>query len=321
VQGEVEFDLSIRGAHLVPTDSASLPGVVIDLVSATGKAGEKAVVTYTAQDKAGNPIAPSELNRLRLYLNGPTSDYVTDAIREDAGDAPGALGGQYTYTFEEPIPADATGSWAVSVEARQTVNLLPGTVKEMEVRDIAYNDTVYFSVDGSPVEPRREIVDVTKCNACHSSLGLHGGNRNNTELCVMCHRPDAVGEGEDETVETAIDLRMMVHRIHSGAELEQPYFIGGNDYSHVEYPGNRNNCSGCHVNDSQQLPLGRDLSPVTDPSGWLNPIGPEAAACTACHSSIQAASHALANTSALGESCAACHGPGKMASVDKVHAE
>ena len=69
------------------------------------------------------------------------------------------------------------------------------------------------------------------------------------------------------------------------------------------------------------MPLSRTLSDVTDPSGYLNPVGPTAAACLACHDSIDAASHALVNTSALGESCAACHGQDKEFSVDRVHAQ
>jgi hypothetical protein len=59
---------------------------------------------------------------------------------------------------------------------------------------------------------------------------------------------------------------------------------------------------------------------VSDPRGYLNPVGPETAACTACHAEVFAASHALANTTTLGESCAACHGPDREFSVDRVHA-
>jgi OmcA/MtrC family decaheme c-type cytochrome len=188
------------------------------------------------------------------------------------------------------------------------------------VRDLAYNDVIYFPVGADPVEARRLIVDRQKCNSCHFDLALHGGNRKNTEYCVFCHRPDATGEGESEEIEESIDFRMMVHRIHTGAELERKYVVGGHDYSTVHYPGFRQNCDGCHTGGSQQLPLNRNLLQVTDPQGWLNPVGPAAAACLACHDSLDAASHALVNTSALGESCAACHGPDKEFSVDRSHA-
>src|ERR1035441_3876490 len=44
-----------------------------------------------------------------------------------------------------------------------------------------------FSVDGSPVQPRRQVVDIAKCNGCHTSLSLHGENQNQIEMCVLCH--------------------------------------------------------------------------------------------------------------------------------------
>jgi hypothetical protein len=62
------------------------------------------------------------------------------------------------------------------------------------------------------------------------------------------------------------------------------------------------------------------LREVTDPKGYLNPVGPTAAACLGCHTSIDAASHALANTTKLGENCSSCHGPSGDFSVDRLHA-
>jgi hypothetical protein len=60
---------------------------------------------------------------------------------------------------------------------------------------------------------------------------------------------------------------------------------------------------------------------VTDPQGPLNPIGPIASACTGCHVKISTASHALANTTVLGESCATCHNSTSAFSVGSVHAQ
>ncbi len=180
---------------------------------------------------------------------------------------------------------------------------------------------IYFSVDGSEVQPRRTVVGLDKCNACHFKLSLHGGSRNNTQYCVFCHNPNTVAGEDEEGGGVSIDFRMMVHRIHAGAQLEKPFVIGRSDFSDVEFPGVLSNCDTCHVNDSQQLPLNRDLLQVTDPQGWLNPVGPASAACLACHDSLEAASHALVNTSLLGESCSACHGPDKAFSVDRIHAQ
>ncbi len=85
-------------------------------------------------------------------------------------------------------------------------------------------------------------------------------------------------------------------------------------------PAQLNNCSNCHVAGSQFVPTKEGLLDKTDPRGLLNPVKPATAACTGCHTSRDAAAHALANTSALGESCGACHGEGKTYSVSKVHA-
>ena len=54
------------------------------------------------------------------------------------------------------------------------------------------------------------------------------------------------------------------------------------------------------------LPLGKNA--VTDQQGPINPDPAITAACTGCHAAISTASHAMANTTSLGESCIACHG-------------
>jgi len=214
----------------------------------------------------------------------------------------------------------------MGIEGRRSVTLLPGTQKQQTVNDAGKNVVTYFSVDGSQVQPRRKVVELANCNQCHNFLTIHGTLRNQTEYCVICHNPnmtDAARRPADKKPDEAIDLRAMVHRIHSGAELSREFTVYGrvpHNYNEVHYPGFRQNCTACHVPGAQQLPLGQNLLKVTDPRGYLNPVGPETIACISCHDSLQAASHALANTSALGESCATCHGPDKDFSVDKVHA-
>jgi hypothetical protein len=74
------------------------------------------------------------------------------------------------------------------------------------------------------------------------------------------------------------------------------------------------------VNGSENLPLREGLLEVKNPRGSLTVMGPETAACLGCHTSRAAASHALANTTRLGESCAACHSSGNEFAVSKVHA-
>jgi OmcA/MtrC family decaheme c-type cytochrome len=132
-----------------------------------------------------------------------------------------------------------------------------------------------------------------------------------------------------------INFNLLVHRIHTGENLpaNRPYIVVGfggshNDFSDVRYPamsptgspGDRRNCAMCHTGGSEQnLPTG--LNQVMDPQGPINPVLPVTSACTGCHLSIPTASHALANTTSLGESCEVCHGTSGAFSVSQVHAQ
>jgi OmcA/MtrC family decaheme c-type cytochrome len=170
---------------------------------------------------------------------------------------------------------------------------------------------------------------LAKCNACHASLSLHGDNRNAIEQCVLCHNPtgsDAARRPAEQNPAQSIDFRSMIHKIHTGKELTEPYVIFGfggsvNSFNDVGFPGKRNNCSTCHVNGSEQLPLPATAAKVVNARGPIPLMGPETAACTSCHTSLAANSHALANTTAIGESCSACHGPTADFSVSNVHAQ
>jgi len=330
-EGELEFDTSIIGAHTIPTFSKELPGTVFEILSArVDGPGKSPTVQFRIKDKAGNVILPSQMNSLSLVLAGPTADYNTAVSEDPRSRAQVAADGTATYTFTAKIPDNAKGSYAVGIQGYRNITLLPGTMKEQTVRDAGINKVVYFSVDGSPVQPRRTVVALDNCNQCHAFLSLHGGNRNTVEMCVLCHNPLATDQARrpaDQMPPQSVDMRMMIHRIHTGKELETDYTVYGfggsvNNFNDVRFPGFRQRCDGCHVNNSYRLPLPAGLiKEVQDPRGWLNPVGPASAACLSCHSGIEAASHALINTSRLGESCSVCHGPTSAYAVDKVHAQ
>ena len=327
-EGELEFDASIKGAHTTPLFSKDLPGTVFEILGVTDAApGKSPTVSFSVKDKKGNPIPVNQMTRLALVLAGPTTDYAGYAS-EDALRAQGPGDGRAFWTFQATLPANAKGSWAVGIEGYRNITLLPGTQQQMVVRDAGINKQFYFSVDGSRVAPRRTSVSLDKCNACHYFLSLHGDNRNRIEECVLCHNPnenDRVRRPADKMPPESVNFVSMIHRIHAGEEQTRDYTIYGfgntpHNYNEVGFPGRLNNCNMCHVNNSQQLPK-VGLLPVSDPRGYINPIGPESAACTGCHASVQAASHALINTSPLGESCSVCHGPNADFAVNRVHAQ
>ena len=337
-QGETDFDASIKGAHVIPQQSSLLTGLQYDITKVDdGVAGKAPTVTFTLKDSSGKPLdIKTQMARTALILAGPTTDYTAFGhgyVSEDPTQKATGGNGTYTYTFTQAIPADAKGTFSVGIEGRRVEVVLPGTKQERSIQYGAPNKVLYFSVDGSKVAPRRQIVAQEKCLNCHTRLALHGENRiNNTEQCVLCHNPaetDAASRPANQNPPQTIDFRWMIHRIHGGAEVSAStgtdfiiYGHGGskNDFSDVGYPGRLAQCDQCHVNGTQNPPLSRDHASVNNQRFMLNPTPPTSAACLACHQTVDAASHALANTTELGESCGACHSASAEFNVSKVHA-
>ncbi len=370
-QGELPLDASIMGAHinpatLMPETQDFVPGIIVDNVKvANGTAGSKPTVTFTLKDKAGNPIPLAELKtspgRIAAVLAGPTTDYgytnfgsdVTTGgyVSEDIANGGGTCdtSGNCSYTFTHAVPAGAKGTFSIGMEARRAFTILPGTTKAAATEYGAKNVVVNFSVDGSPVTPRRQVVALAKCNQCHTYLSLHGTNRNQIEQCVLCHnpsetdkarRPSATNATDKATPPQAVDFAYMIHRIHTGENLNAlgaGYTVVGfggshNDFSEVRYPafspsgspGDTRNCSMCHVNGSEtNLPVGK--AAVTDPQSPVNPLPRTTAVCTGCHADLPTLAHAVTNTAAIGgqsiESCTACHSNSAEFSVARKHAQ
>src|SRR5215203_1058518 len=226
-KGELEFDASIKGAHLVPEDSASLHGLLLEIQKVdNGSAGRQPTVTFTVKDKSGAAVPLNQLNNISLLMAGPTSDYGYTSFGSDVT-TPGYVSetatasqcntaGMCTYTFQHAIPADAKGSFAIGIESRRTETLLAGTTDQMDVRYGALNKVFYFSVDGSPVQPRRGVVQTASCNQCHSFLSFHGDNRNQVEMCVLCHNPSLTASPDDPNQPASgINFNLLIHRVHS----------------------------------------------------------------------------------------------------------
>jgi OmcA/MtrC family decaheme c-type cytochrome len=326
-EGEVEFDASIKGAHSMPRFSPSLPGTNIEILNvAEGTAGSRPTVTFSIKDDKGAPVPANQLATLRVYYAGPTTDYAS-YVAEDARTAQCDANGVCNWTFQRAIPATAKGTFAAYIEGYRNITILPGTRKEVVQRDVTTNPHRYFSVDGSAVAPRKQVVSLQKCNTCHGYLAFHGDQRNTIDNCVTCHNPnetDRARRPADQMPAQSVDFKTMIHRLHNGHALEHEYTVYGfGNVAHdlrFGYPGDLRDCNACHVNNSQQLPLRSGMLPVQDARQALPVVMPETAACTSCHSSTYVKSHALANTTELGESCATCHGPNAEHSVDRAHA-
>jgi len=276
-QGEMPFDASILGAHVVPTDTKEtypqnpdtlLAGLNLAITSVTNtSAGQKPTVNFTLKDDSGNNIAVSSTTTLSFTMAGPTSDYGYTSFGSDTTSTPGYVtetvtaptcssSGACSYTFTHAIPAGSTGTYSIGGESRASVTVLGGTTASQSVSLGAFNPVVNFSVDGSPVAARRTVVQLSNCNNCHVALSLHGGLRSNTAYCVLCHnpsntdfttRPTATVASYQSQPPQGINFSLMVHRIHDGANAaadgpKNPYVVIGhsgsvNDFSGILFPG------------------------------------------------------------------------------------
>ena len=355
-QGQTDFDASIVGAHVAPTASSLLSGLAVNITKVQNStAGNAPVVSFTVLNNAGQAIPVAQLGSISFTMAGPTTDYgytsfgsgVTTPgyVTESAAKATCDGSGNCMYTFTHTVPAAATGTYAIGVEARRTETVLAGTPSQQSITYGAPNKVVYFSVDGSTVLDRRTVVQIGNCNQCHVSLQLHGTLRNNTEYCVMCHNPSntdvsvrgsAVVPADKAAPPQGINFNLLVHRIHYGINMQaanRTYVVVGfggshNDFSSTLFPAlsptgaatDTQNCALCHVNGSEQnLPLGKNA--VVDPQGPVNPNPAISSACSGCHVDLPAASHMLSNTTSLGEACTVCHSSGAAYAVDQVHAQ
>ncbi|MGH9367223.1 MAG: OmcA/MtrC family decaheme c-type cytochrome [Thermoanaerobaculia bacterium] len=341
-QGDREWDASILGAHTVPYKSTQLKGLNAEILSVSNAVpGQKPTVTFKITENDATPVPPASFttptggSNLNLLLGGPTTDYAINPRRERA-DGASFNGTIATYTFNNAIPANATGTWAFSIEARRTVTLDPAPHDSPTITEGAFNPVYYASVSGGTPVARRAVVDLANCNTCHDRLVLHGGQRLNTEECVMCHNPnasDVARRPADKAPVESIDFKRMIHRIHTGEELTQDYTVYGFftppnppnpiNFNEVRFPGDRRDCETCHVPGAQQVPEDEALAtrlPTVTLRDWYTPTQPVAAACLGCHDERHVAAHAYVMTAPFGEACAACHGPEAEFSVDEVHA-
>jgi OmcA/MtrC family decaheme c-type cytochrome len=263
------------------------------------KVGWNTEPDYTNETSGSNPAQPISVNAL------------------DLGGAVTALGGG-NYRAAVTLPGTASESVGVSLEGHPAADLdADGTYSD---RIAVKNAVSFFSVASGRAMvtiPRRDVVDVNQCQDCHDEAGnglsAHGSNRTGTtQACVLCHNPDATDVNRrpappaitaDGKEEEMIDFKRLVHMIHSGAELESPLVVYGfngsvNDFSHVHFIGNRQNCETCHVPGSYSTEKAFATLPTTidtaadrsDSTDDLN-ISPTASVCSGCHDSEAALTH------------------------------
>jgi OmcA/MtrC family decaheme c-type cytochrome len=350
-----EFDINVTGAHTIPEQSAQLTGLVGQILSASGTPGSPVTVAFKVTTGAGAPVdIRSGFNRVALALSGPTTDFGGSAkplINPTivGGGASGTLSppvnGVFTYVTSagNALPGNAAGTWRLGLEARRSVTVGQGALLGPQTATEALQNPVLdFSIDGTPVAPRRKVVDVALCGSCHGTFSktfsVHGNLRNQSEYCVVCHNPNVSDFGQRKSVVGAdpndqpIVLKHLIHMLHTGSDLSHlPYFIYGfgaspADFSDIGYPGDRRDCAKCHLASTNLVPLpaGVRSTQLTQVSNGVEmPTGtipPTQDACLSCHDGDDVRAHAQVNTTPSGqEACPVCHAEGAPVAVSTVH--
>ena len=290
---------------------------------------------YTNTNSGASPAQPLGMNALACF-GAPGASPVAGSP------------GWFSVTAGIPLPADAVGTAAVTIDGHPAVDI-DGVINRIPVRNVVE----YVGIDGGAASDRREVVDIANCDNCHKELSLHGNNRTDEpQVCVTCHNPNATDSNRRNppctdtlgTDDVAIDFKFMIHAIHASGETGVPYDVCGYGNSphsfDFHYPGHVNNCEGCH-NSGTYFPvdpsavLGTTVDGGADPATPIDDVvvSPNASVCSACHTTDLARQHMTQNggdfnatkaadsslISSGVETCELCHGPGRVADVEAVH--
>jgi len=231
-----------------------------------------------------------------------------------------------------------------SISAESVMKSVEGSTARRQVVDIENCDTCHERVGFHGSAGRANNADY--CATCHNpeitSSNLWSGSsafpKYGATVYSYSQKPN--------------NFKDMIHSIHAGALRKEnnpadPFnFIRGNAQStsggsgpmvfeNVIYPARIYDCQTCHRPDTYAVPalpnlawsavdatqaLGTANSAAGEASvvlGVYDPlktvrIGPAQAACGSCHNSTSDKTHFMVNSSALGESCNVCHGPGAV---------
>jgi len=246
------------------------PGINLEIMDVTiPESTRQPIVTFSLTDDNGNGLDPARLVHLRFtiawlsldpntglsyytnYLVKEVTDTFTgSAIEQPTFDSGGTIlsvdqeAGLFQYVFGTSLPADYHRDLPHTVggEARR--------VYQEKTYDA--NATYDFVPAGGELPFRREIVNTNNCNECHGLLAVHDRMRREYHYCQLCHTPQNI----DPVSGNSLDLKVMIHKIHRGRDLPSvqagnPYRLGEEDFSQVEFPQDIRNCTKCHRNADQ----------------------------------------------------------------------
>lgn len=259
----------------------------------------------------------------------PAGTVAYQGYRESAGTFTNNGDGSYSYVFAQNLTTATQGTTAITYDRALThrVSVMIGG------HSGATADAVFdFVPDGSAITETRDIVRTESCQACHGEKEFHGhgGDRLSVENCVTCHTSNQVDPHGGQT----LDFKVMIHKIHAGAELsaskgadglvwDDPNTVGVDEWADREYsiwgyrdtehawrgefPAVIENCEKCHQGAG------------VDVANWKD--APSKEACGSCHDDVDF----VAGTNHPGgivendQQCSVCHNGTLAATPDTAH--
>jgi len=280
----------VPNAELRYVVQLSEPNIAVQSVNGgtSVEPGQPWSVDFTITDDNGDPFDINELNRLRIYVSGPATNYQIVLPRDgDLGNFVQNGDGSFTYTPVDPFPtvysAPLNDSPDITEGELTGQALLDGTYTVLIESRMVYNGvrkagdaTFDFVVANDPLAPPalqpREFVRRDVCNDCHLDLQIHGSNRFAVSGCVICHTTGSEDYITDPVTTPGLTVKFgdMIHKVHRGHALRKieatangadPYHLvyrghNGNpaDFSEVGFPilpMSINNCDACHEGSLQ----------------------------------------------------------------------
>jgi OmcA/MtrC family decaheme c-type cytochrome len=351
-------NLSFSIAKLVPAADGSPTKWVSYIVTTVPTTTSAASPTRPSTDNTGTLVDNKngtysytfyrDITRIKADVDAMTVSGSNN--KADLGDLTYEPGFVHRITIQFSGTAPGTGT-----NTPNGVETKPGVPMTHPV-DATYD---FVPATGQPAgagDPSRDIVATAKCNECHrqlggipgddpesSAAGFHGGNRNETKYCVVCHtdqrrygRTEApynpatlTFTGQTYVVDgrTVGNLPNHIHKTHLGPLLaKKNYDYGGLKYNETLFPQDIRNCTKCH--DGSATSTAR----TAQGDNWKT--APNRLACGGCHDGINFATGkgvtmadaAKGLTSSLGGHlggaqgddalCALCHTP---SGIDTLH--
>ncbi len=347
--------LQIAAAHVIP-ERQYQQNFTYNIVNVTNTApGQTPVIQFSVTNptngkKPWNLLADepftdctgNNASDLFLMVAWNTLDYTNTGTGANGGEIdipatctaplPTANGdGTFSVTSPQPIPPDVVGTAGIHFHGHPSHDFQDGRgVQAIPVPSVF---TFASITDKTPV-PRRTVVDVKKCDACHDQLNplAHGNDMvESVQTCPFCHEPNATDQATrallgvvtaanalslapDQLQEQSIDYKIMIHAIHDGPSRgladKAPYVVYHNGAVHnfttiTPFPGAVNNCLGCHEagtfyppDPSNPTPLASTIQTVDATGAPLAnqiAITAGAAVCSSCHATAIEKTHMMQN--------------------------